>query len=163
MRFALVSIEIPSNSQAEHSMNAKKIFTGLVLAGSLACSAVLQADIDPNLPDYKTVSGVSGNVTSIGSDTLNNLMTLWAEEFAKIYPNVNIQIQGAGSSTAPPALTQNTANFGPMSREMKASEIRAFEQEQGYKPTKVPVAVDVLAVYVNKDNPIEGLTLPQID
>jgi len=90
-------------------------------------------------------------------------MTLWAEEFAQFYPNVNIQIQGAGSSTAPPALTQGTANFGPMSRKMKSSEIRAFEQAQGYKPTAVPVAVDVLAVYVNKDNPIEGLTIPQVD
>lgn len=146
-------------------MNAIKFFKGLALAGSMACIAATQAqtEVDPNLPDYEAVSGVSGNVTSIGSDTLNNLMTLWAEEFAKFYPNVNIQIQGAGSSTAPPALTQGTANFGPMSREMKSSEIRAFEQAQGYKPTAVPVAVDVLAVYVNKDNPIKGLTLPQVD
>ncbi|HEY7886133.1 MAG TPA: phosphate ABC transporter substrate-binding protein PstS family protein [Cellvibrionaceae bacterium] len=144
-------------------MNAKKILTGLVLAGSLACSTALQADIDPNLPDYKTVSGVSGNVNSIGSDTLNNLMTLWAEEFAKIYPNVNIQIQGAGSSTAPPAITQGTANFAPMSRTMRASEIQTFEARHGYKPTAVPVAIDLLAVYVNKDNPIEGLSMPQVD
>ncbi len=143
-------------------MNAIKFFKGLALAGSMACVAA-QADVDPDLPEYEAVSGVSGNVNSIGSDTLNNLMTLWAEEFAKFYPNVIIQIQGAGSSTAPPALTQGTANFGPMSREMKASEIRAFEQAQGYKPTAVPVAVDVLAVYVNKDNPIEGLTIPQVD
>ncbi len=143
-------------------MNAIKLFKGLALAGSVLC-ATAQADVDPNLPEYEAVSGVSGNINSIGSDTLNNLMTLWAEEFAKYYPNVNIQIQGMGSSTAPPALTQGTANFGPMSREMKGSEIRTFEKEQGYKPTKVPVAVDVLAVYVNKDNPIEGLTLPQVD
>jgi len=143
-------------------MNALKLFRGLALAGSMAFAAA-QAQVDPNLPKYETVSGISGNVTSIGSDTLNNLMTLWAEEFAEYYPNVNIQIQGAGSSTAPPALAQGTANFGPMSRKMKSSEIRAFEQAQGYKPTAVPVAVDVLAVYVNKDNPIEGLTIPQVD
>ncbi|MGD8174601.1 PstS family phosphate ABC transporter substrate-binding protein [Marinimicrobium sp. ARAG 43.8] len=143
-------------------MNAKQWFKGLALAGSMLCVAA-QAQVDPELPEYEAVSGVSGNVNSIGSDTLNNLMTLWAEEFAKFYPNVNIQIQGAGSSTAPPALTQGTANFGPMSREMKASEVRAFEQAHGYKPTAVPVAVDLLAVYVNKDNPIEGLTLPQVD
>lgn len=143
-------------------MNALKFFRGLALAGTMACAAA-HAQVDPNLPEYKTVSGISGNVTSIGSDTLNNLMTLWAEEFAEYYPNVNIQIQGAGSSTAPPALSQGTANFGPMSRKMKASEVRAFEQAHGYKPTAVPVAVDVLAVYVNKDNPIEGLTIPQVD
>lgn len=144
-------------------MNAKKFFTGLALAGSMACAAVVQASVDPDLPEYKAISGVSGNVNSIGSDTLNNLMTLWAEEYAKFYPNVNIQIQGAGSSTAPPALTEGTSNFGPMSRDMKSSEIEAFEAKHGYKPTAVPVAIDVLAVYVNKDNPIKGLTVPQVD
>ncbi|MCP8897734.1 PstS family phosphate ABC transporter substrate-binding protein [Gilvimarinus xylanilyticus] len=143
-------------------MKASKIIRGLALASSLLCSTAF-ADVDPNLAEYEAVSGVSGNVNSIGSDTLNNLMTLWAEEFAKYYPNVNIQIQGAGSSTAPPALTEGTANFGPMSREMKASEIRAFEAHYGYKPTAVPVAIDVVAVYVNKDNPIEGMTMAEVD
>ena len=144
-------------------MNAKKLLTGLALVGSMACAAVVQAAVDQDLPEYKAISGVSGNVNSIGSDTLNNLMTLWAEEYAKFYPNVNIQIQGAGSSTAPPALTEGTSNFGPMSREMKSSEIEAFEAKHGYKPTAVPVAIDVLAVYVNKDNPIKGMTIAQVD
>ena len=144
-------------------MNAKKFLTGLALVGSMACAAVVQAAVDQDLPEYKAISGVSGNVNSIGSDTLNNLMTLWAEEYAKFYPNVNIQIQGAGSSTAPPALTEGTSNFGPMSREMKSSEIEAFEAKHGYKPTAVPVAIDVLAVYVNKDNPIKGMTIAQVD
>lgn len=146
-------------------MTAMKLFKKLAIAGSMLCAASVQAQlsVDPDLTEYEVVSGVSGNVSSIGSDTLNNLMTLWAEEFAKLYPAVNIQIQGAGSSTAPPALTEGTANFGPMSREMKSSEIRSFEKEHGYKPTAVPVAIDVLAVYVNKDNPIEGLTIPQVD
>ena len=144
-------------------MNAKKLLTGLALVGSMACAVVVQAAVDQDLPEYKAISGVSGNVNSIGSDTLNNLMTLWAEEYAKFYPNVNIQIQGAGSSTAPPALTEGTSNFGPMSREMKSSEIEAFEAKHGYKPTAVPVAIDVLAVYVNKDNPIKGMTIAQVD
>lgn len=144
-------------------MNAKKLFKGLALVGSMTCAMALQAAVDSDLPEYKAISGVSGNVNSIGSDTLNNLMTLWAEEYAKFYPNVNIQIQGAGSSTAPPALTEGTANFGPMSREMKSSEIEAFEARHGYKPTAVPVAIDVLAVYVNKDNPIKGMTIKQAD
>ena len=144
-------------------MNAMKIIKGLAFAGSMVCAAALQAAVDSQLPEYKVVTGVSGNVNSIGSDTLNNLMTLWAEDFKKSYPNVNIQIQGAGSSTAPPALTEGTANFGPMSRAMKAEEIQAFEAKHGYKPTAVPVAIDVLAVYVNKDNPIKGLSLQQVD
>jgi len=144
-------------------MNAVKIIKGLVFTGSMVCAAALQAAVDSKLPEYKVVTGVSGNVNSVGSDTLNNLMTLWAEDFKKLYPNVNIQIQGAGSSTAPPALIEGTANFGPMSRTMKAEEIQAFEAKYGYKPTAVPVAIDVLAVYVNKDNPIKGLSLTQVD
>jgi phosphate transport system substrate-binding protein len=144
-------------------MNAIKIIKNLVLAGSMVCAAAVQATVDPKIPEYQATSGVSGNVNSIGSDTLNNLMTLWAEDFKKFYPNINIQIQGAGSSTAPPALTEGTSNFGPMSREMKSEEIQAFEAKFGYKPTAVPVAIDVLAVYVNKDNPIKGLSLQQVD
>jgi phosphate transport system substrate-binding protein len=128
-----------------------------------AASAEGAAQLDPALKEYQKSSGVSGNLSSIGSDTLNNLMTLWAEDFKKLYPNVNIQIQGAGSSTAPPALTEGTANVGPMSRQMKDEEIQAFEGKHGYKPTAVPVAVDALAVYVHKDNPIKGLSMAQVD
>ena len=119
--------------------------------------------LDPNLKAYAKVSGVSGNLNSIGSDTLNNLMTLWAEGFRKQYPNVKIQIEGKGSSTAPPALIEGTAQLGPMSRPMKESEIDKFESKFGYKPTAFPVAIDALAVYVNKDNPITGLTMAQVD
>lgn len=130
-------------------------------AGVVATSAT--AAVDAALPDYKVASGVSGNFSSVGSDTLNNLMTLWAEEFNKFYPNVNVQIQGAGSSTAPPALTEGTANFGPMSRLMKDQEIQAFEKKYGYKPTAVGVAIDALAVFVNKDNPLKSLSIAQVD
>ncbi len=147
-----------------------KLFKNLALAAgmsaalvSTAVSAADGAKVDPNLREYTKTSGVSGNLSSVGSDTLANLMTLWQEEFKRVYPNVNIQIQAAGSSTAPPALTQGTSNFGPMSREMKSKEIAAFEKKHGYKPTAIPVAIDALAVYVNKDNPIKGLTIPQVD
>jgi len=115
------------------------------------------------LPSYNKVSGVSGNLNSVGSDTLANLMTFWAEEFRKQYPNVNVGIQAAGSSTAPPALTEGTSNVGPMSRKMKDKELQAFEAKYGYKPTAIPVAIDALAVFVSKDNPVEGLTIPQVD
>lgn len=130
---------------------------------NLAAAAAGAAEVDPDLPAYETSSGVSGNVTSVGSDTLANLMTLWAEGFKRFYPSVNVQIQAAGSSTAPPALTEGTSNLGPMSRRMKSNEIEAFEARHGYKPTPIPVAIDALAVYVHKDNPVEGLTIPQVD
>ncbi len=119
--------------------------------------------VDPSIPAYKQVSGISGNLNSIGSDTLNNLMTLWAEGFKAKYPNVNIQIEGKGSSTAPPALIAGTAQLGPMSRDMKSTEIDEFEKKYGYKPTAVKVAVDALGVFVHKDNPVKGLTLQQVD
>jgi len=140
-----------------------RFFTIVTLVAWLAPGVSVAAEVDPSIPTYSQVSGVSGNLSSVGSDTLANLMTLWAEEFKRFYPNVNIQVQAAGSSTAPPALTERTSNFGPMSREMKDNEIEAFESRYGYKPTAVPVAIDALAVFVHKDNPIEGMTLEQID
>ncbi|WP_370053814.1 PstS family phosphate ABC transporter substrate-binding protein [Neptunomonas sp.] len=140
----------------------KKLFAAIAMTAT--CMSASAADLlDPNLPTYTKASGVSGNLSSVGSDTLANLMTLWAEEFKRVYPNVNVQIQAAGSSTAPPALTEGTSNFGPMSRKMKDKEIEAFEKKYGYKPTAVAVAIDALAVFANKDNPIKGLSIPQVD
>ncbi len=142
----------------------QKLFA--LATASLAVTAVAVAgkvEVDTKIPEYKTVSGVSGNLNSIGSDTLNNLMTFWAESFKAKYPNVKIQIEGKGSATAPPALIEGTAQIGPMSRPMKREEISAFEKKYGYKPTEIKVAVDALAVFVHKDNPINGLTLKQVD
>ncbi|MBI1367188.1 MAG: phosphate ABC transporter substrate-binding protein PstS family protein [Planctomycetes bacterium] len=132
---------------------------------AMPAMARAQVAVDENLPHYKPTSGVAGQIKSVGSDTMNNLMTLWAEKFKQVYPNVSVEIEGKGSSTAPPALIAGASNFGPMSRAMKDSEIDAFEQRFGYKPTMVRTAIDMLAVYVNKDNPIaqKGLTLQQID
>ncbi|MFW6354242.1 MAG: PstS family phosphate ABC transporter substrate-binding protein [Verrucomicrobiota bacterium] len=138
----------------------RTLLGGLTLATGLWAD---RSDLDPALPSYEPVSGISGNLDSIGSDTLNNLMTLWAEGFQAYYPNVNIQIEGKGSSTAPPALIEGTAQLGPMSREMKPTEIDQFEGRFGYKPTLVPVGIDALAVYVHKDNPLEALSLAEVD
>jgi len=141
-----------------------KTVTAAVAASALfAGASVAGAKLDAGLTEYHRASGVSGNLSSVGSDTLANLMTLWAEEFKREYPNVNIQIQAAGSSTAPPALTESTSSLGPMSRKMKSKEVAAFEKRFGYKPTAIPVAIDALAVYVHKDNPIKGMTIPNID
>lgn len=138
--------------------------TNLWSAGAAELSAVSNTvTLDPEIKAYAKVSGVSGTINSIGSDTLNNLITLWAEGFRKQYPNVKIQVEGKGSSTAPPALIENTAQLGPMSRTMKSSEIDAFEAKFGYPPTAYPVAVDALALFVNKDNPVTGLTIAEVD
>src|SRR5687768_2854470 len=119
--------------------------------------------IDPALPAYQRTSGVSGSMSSVGSDTMNNMMTLWAETFRRFYPSVKIQVEGKGSSTAPPSLIAGTSQFGPMSRAMRATEIDQFEAKYGYKPTELRTSYDALAVYVHKDNPIEKLTLAQVE
>lgn len=140
----------------------------MILALVLIVSALATAtdgalQVDPNVQPYKKVSGVSGNLSSVGSDTLNNLMALWSEGFRKMYPNVNVQVEGKGSGTAPPALIQGTAQLGPMSRPMKAEESENFEKKKGYEPTAVGVGLDALAVYVHKDNPLESMSLEQVD
>lgn len=146
-------------------MRANSLFlTAAVSAVALTASWAAEAQqVDPALADYKPVSGVSGSLKSIGSDTLNNLMTLWAEGFKSVYPNAKIEIEGKGSSTAPPALIAGTAQFGPMSRPMKQAEIDEFEKKYGYKPSAIRGAVDALAVFVHKDNPIQCMTMQQVD
>ncbi|NRH27629.1 MULTISPECIES: phosphate ABC transporter substrate-binding protein PstS [unclassified Pseudomonas] len=144
-------------------MNLKRLMAAMTFVAAGVATANAVAAIDPALPTYEKTSGVSGNLSSVGSDTLANLMTLWAENYKKLYPNVNIQIQAAGSSTAPPALTEGTSNLGPMSRKMKDAELQAFEEKYGYKPTAIPVAIDALAVFVHKDNPIKSLSMQQVD
>jgi len=144
-----------------------KVHTFL-LAGTMSAAVIAPAlaqtvQVDPDLARYQTVSGIDGSLKSIGSDTLNNVMTLWAEGFQQLYPNVKIEIEGKGSSTAPPALIAGTSQFGPMSRAMNQREIDAFQHRYGYPPRRIRVAVDALAVYVHKDNPIRCLTLQQVD
>ncbi|MEO7972655.1 MAG: phosphate ABC transporter substrate-binding protein [Thermoanaerobaculia bacterium] len=144
-------------------MQRKTLLTVAALALAVAPLSAQPAQVDAAIAPYAKSSGISGNLSSIGSDTLNNLLTFWAEGFSKQYPNVRIQVEGKGSSTAPPALISGTAQLGPMSRPMKAEEIDEFEKKYGYKPSMVRVAVDGLAVYVSKDNPIEKLTLKEVD
>lgn len=141
--------------------------TWLVFVFSISLAAIpalAQAvKVDPRIPSYQKTSGIAGNLNSVGSDSMNNLLTLWGEDFKKLYPSVNIQIEGKGSSTAPPALIAGTAQLGPMSRGMKSQESDEFEKKFGYKPTRIAVAIDGLAVFVNKDNPLEKLTMSQVD
>ena len=132
-------------------------------AGSVAVAQATGGMVDPKLMSYERVGGIAGNLSSVGSDTLVNLMTFWAEGFQKQYPNVKIQVEAKGSSTAPPALIAGTSQLGPMSRPMKATEIDAFEKKFGYKPTPIGVALDALGVYVNKDNPVQFLSIDQLD
>lgn len=142
----------------------KMILIAIVTLGFISQAIFAQAiKVDERLPKYQKTTGISGNANSIGSDTMNNLMTLWLEGFRKYHPLVNIQIEGKGSSTAPPALIEGTAQFGPMSRPMKSKEIDSFEQKYGFKPTQINSSLDALAVFVHKDNPLNCLSMEEVD
>jgi phosphate transport system substrate-binding protein len=145
----------------------KAIVSGIlclvVTAASAGAPSAQVIEVDPKLPAYEKVDGIRGNLSSIGSDTMNNLMTLWAEGFRKHYPGVQVQVEGKGSSTAPPALIEGTAQLGPMSRDMKAAEAEAVEKKYGFKPTRLRTSLDALAVFVHKDNPVEAIGLEQVD
>ena len=127
-------------------------------------AAASAQDLDPGLQQYAKAGGeVSGSLKCVGSDTINNLVALWAEGFKKFYPSVREGIEGKGSASGPPALTEGTCTFAPMSRNWKPSEIDAFKEKHGYAPVVVPTAIDMLAVFVHKDNPLQELSLQQVD
>jgi phosphate transport system substrate-binding protein len=134
---------------------------GILLVATVVSAQVVQ--IDPAIPAFQRGQAVTGNLNAVGSDTMNNLMTYWGEAFARLYPTVRIQVEGKGSSTAPPALIAGTAQLGPMSRDMKPEEVDAIEKKYGYKPTQVRASLDTIGVYVNKDNPIASLSMPELD
>ena len=130
----------------------------------LLSTASAQVTVDPKLPDYSPIAGgVAGKIGTVGSDTMNNLAQLWTEDFKKFYAGVSSAIDAKGSSNAIPALVGGAATFGPMSREAKKSEIQAFNEKFGYDPVLLPTSIDMVAVYVHRDNPINGLSFPEID
>ena len=130
----------------------------------LLCLNILLADEElSDLPTYQIATGVSGNLYAIGSDTMVEVMTYWAEAFRAQYPDVSITLDEKGSNTAPPALLSGESNLAPMSRPMTAGEISAFTSRYGYPPTEVIVAIDALSVFVHRENPLQGLTLQQVE
>ena len=129
----------------------------------LALVVAVPAAADRTLPRYEPASGLVGSLGSAGSDTLANLMSLWARAFGAYHPAVALEVQASGSATAPPALAEGTAELGPMSRAMTAREVDAFRERFGYPPTAVPVAVDAVAVFVHQDNPLRTVSLAQLD
>jgi phosphate transport system substrate-binding protein len=147
------------------TMNRTMRASFVTILALLAAGAAVAAgpQLDPGLPAYAKVEGLRGTLNAAGSDTMLELQTLMAEDFRKLYPQVKIQVEGKGSSTAPPALIEGTVQLGNMSRAMKDQEVDAFEEKFGYPPTRFDVALDTLAVFVNKDNPIASLSVPQVD
>jgi phosphate transport system substrate-binding protein len=136
----------------------------ILVAASLPAMARAADGVDPAIRPYARAAGeVAGALKCVGSDTMNNLVAHWSEGFKKFYPSVQEGIEGKGSASAPPALTEGTCTFGPMSRDWKPSEIDTFKAKHGYPPTVVPAAIDMLAVFVHKDNPLAKLSLQEVD
>jgi phosphate transport system substrate-binding protein len=136
-------------------------------------------NVDTNLARYNPQAQVTGSIKVRGSETMYPLLSRLSLEFQRRQPKVSIDVKGGGSTKAieeflqPPlyktgkiALREERANqfwFLASSRELFDAEIKQFTVENGYEPVAVPVAVDAVAVYVHKDNPLPGLTLDQID
>lgn len=144
-------------------MSLSQALTRFAVCTTVFASSVVGSSAFANGKPYKPVAGVSGSLKAIGSDSMNNEMSLWAEGFRKFYPGIKIEVEGKGSATAPPALIEGTAQLGPMSRPMKNEETNAFKKKYGFEPTAVKTSLDVLAVYIHRDNPLKGLTLEQVD
>jgi phosphate transport system substrate-binding protein len=161
--WGLIAAACGGGSQTSAPAASPAVAATAAPAATAAGATTAAAAVDPSIPGYAKATGVSGNLSSVGSDSMNNLMTLWGETYSRFYPNVKLQVEGKGSSTAPPALIQGTAQLGPMSRPMKPSEIDEFEKKFGYKPTEVRTAFDALAIYVHRDNPLQNITLAQAD
>ncbi len=126
---------------------------------------VVDANMDLNLPVYKAQAQLNGQLNSIGSDSMDRMMEMWSEKFIGHHPSLQFSHEGKGSSTAIPALIEGRSNVGPMSRAFKSSEIAKFENEFGYKPQQVRVAVDSLGIFIHPSNPLvkSGLSLAQAD
>ncbi|MBI1388708.1 MAG: phosphate ABC transporter substrate-binding protein PstS family protein [bacterium] len=135
----------------------------LFIAICATLHAAAQPEIDKRFESYHAAVGVYGAIKCVGSDTMNNLVTLWGEGFSQYYPHVSFEVEGKGSSTAPPALIAGAATFGPMSRTVRDRENDEFERKFGYRLTQLPVCLDVVSIFVNKDNPLKSLCLEQLD
>jgi phosphate transport system substrate-binding protein len=132
------------------------------LAVALPCAADAPR-LDPDLPAYRATEGLAGTLTAVGSDTMLVLQTLIAEEFGRLHPQVTVEIEGKGSSTAPPALMESTAQIANMSRRITGGEADAFVDRFGYEPIRFEIALDTVGVFVHNDNPLAALTVEQVD
>jgi phosphate transport system substrate-binding protein len=134
-----------------------------LLAGAgLGAPALAQPKVDAKLPDYAPREKLSGMLSIHASDAGNQVETMWAEGFSRFHPDMRGEV-GRGTSSAPVRLIRGSVQFGAMGRAMKTSDVSAFQKEFGYEPTALPSCIDMVSVFVHKDNPIKGLTLQQVD
>ncbi len=156
-------------------MSLRVLIPVVALALGLACNApegaLLRDPVQVATPPVKEVPlatyvaqrPVSGELKSVGSDSMEPLMALWSDDFKKFQPRISTLFICKGSGTAPKALIEGSTLMGQMSREMNDQELAAFQAKYGYAPTRIPVAVDALVIYVNAGNPLKQLRMEEID
>lgn len=136
----------------------------MLLLGTPCLAADESIELDLRLaPHAKSQGPLAGTLKAVGSESFSHLIRLWAEAFRRTHAETWVWMDPRGSEKAPQALIDGTAQIGVMSHSMKAPELKAFERRHGHAPIDFTVAIGALAIYVNKDNPAPGLTLPQLD
>lgn len=161
-------------------LSAGLLLTGPVgLATAEIAGPLAVVGSDASLNHYSPQAQITGTFKVQGSETMYPLMSRLTMEFQRRQPKVAIEVKGGGSTKAvaeflqPPLsktgkvmlLEERAGSFKMIatSRELFDAEVKEFVAQHGYEPTAIPVAVDAVALYVHKDNPITGLTLDQID
>ncbi len=123
----------------------------------------VRPELDPAIPSYSQEASVAGKFLVSGSDTMRPLIQAWVNDLHRRNPRLKISVDGSGSETGLSALLEHRSEAAAMSRRMTAREIAEFVKEYGFEPTEVPVAIDALAVFVHRDNPLPGLSLDELD
>ncbi len=119
--------------------------------------------LDPKIPAYIPQQPASGTLSISGSTIVKPLVQAWVNELMRRHPRLKITVSTDASEAGLAALLAHRTGMAAMSRRLTASEIAEFVREYGYEPTEVPVAGDAMAIFVNKDNPVTGLSLDELD
>ena len=150
--------------------NTLRFFLLMALAvtastAAFAESALQQAPgaLDPNLPYYRPVEKLSGELKLGGSNTLSHIATVWIDSFTQFYPDVKITIDVNGSRQAVKDVKAGKTQIGLLSRTVHREEVEDFSKAFGYGPTVLTPCMERTGIFVHKDNPIKSLTLAQLD
>jgi phosphate transport system substrate-binding protein len=134
---------------------------GRILLGLVTAIALLGAGCKPK-GDRPGGGGARTTIQNKGSDTMVNVAQVWAEEYKKAHPDVDVEVSGGGSGVGIAALTKGTIDIANASRDMKPEEKAQAKKNTGKTPAEFVVGFDALAVYVHKDNPLNEVTNEQL-
>jgi len=128
----------------------------------LAAICLAQTGCQRNDDGTSAGAGKRAVIQNKGSDTMVNVAQAWAETYGKTHPDVSVEVSGGGSGVGIAALIRGTIEIATASRDMKASELESTKKNTGKDAKEFTVGYDALAIYVQKDNPLDEITLDQI-